>query len=151
MPSHKVLRGIAYSFAHSFLGLGSWYLERSWPVQYLLMAAREAGVDSVRINLLQGSIDPPSVTSKPLLTALSLVPAHFREVVQRSGATVEFVSSAEISVAFRFAEKRPGKPPGHSFDAGVIVPEMVPYTALATIIDDRGVTHQAKVKEWWHN
>ena len=151
MATHKVLRGVAHNFAHSFLGLGYWYIENSWPIQHLLMAARAAGEATLRINLLTGEIHPPSVSSTPLQKALSHVPETFRDVLERSGASASFVTSAALTITFRFAEKIPGKPSGHSFGAGVIVPEMVPYSARTTIVDDRGVVHEAAVREWWHN
>jgi hypothetical protein len=151
MPSHKVLPAVAHNFGHSFLSLGSWYLETSWPVQHLFMAARDAGEATVRINLLDGRIAPASVTSKRLNAALRLIPDSFRNTVERSGASIEFVRSAEMSVTFRFDEKKPGKPAGHSFGAGVIIPEMVSYDATVMIVDDRGVTHEATVPEWWRN
>lgn len=151
MPTHKVLRAVAHNIGHSFLSLGPDFIENSWPVQHLLTAARDARQPAVVINLIAGTLSPPTVASEPLSMALAHLGARFSDMVKRSGASMDLVQSAELSVNFRFDEKRPGQPPGQWFAAGVIVPEMVPYSAVVTIVDDRGAVHESSVKEWWYN
>lgn len=151
MPTRKALRGVAHDFAHAFLSLGAWYSDNSWPIQHLLMAARASGEFEARINLLTGRIRPSSIASRPLGASLALVPESFRDLLERSGSLAELVRSAELTVAFDFSQKVVGKPSGHSFGAGVIEPEMVPYHAVVVIEDHRGVQYQATVKEWWRD
>jgi hypothetical protein len=150
MPTHKTLRSVAHNTAHSFLSVsGLHYLENSWPIQHLLMAARAASVDEAEIDLLTGEVQPASIANEVIRKAANGARAHFLDMLEASNSSAQFVTAAKLRVAFRFAEKLPGRPSGHIFGAGVIVPEMVPYSAQVTLVDDHGRQYKTAVPEWW--
>ncbi len=148
MPTHKALRSVAHNLGTSFLSMTN-YLENTFVVQHLLMAARDAHVSSLTIDLLAGTIHPERARSKAIARALGYVREQLRDMVVRSNSDMSYIASARMEITFRFAQKIPGTPPGHSFGAGVIVPEMVPYSCVVTIVDERGVSHKATIPEWW--
>lgn len=150
MPSRKPLRAVAHNIGHSLLSVGgSYFIDNTWAVQHVLTAARTAGVTIVTIDLVTGNVTPRSAASAPVLLAVAYLIQHFRDMVNRAGSSVSFVTAATMAINFRLDEKHQGNPPHRSFASHVVVPEMVPYTCNVEIIDDRGRAYRGSPREWW--
>ena len=151
MPTRKVLRAVAHNIGHSFTSLGAYCLDDSWAIQHLVLACRAAGEPSVEIDLVSGLLTPAEVRTRSVLRAVEMLREHFVDMLIRSDSSPDFVASATLSLRFHLDQTIPGSAPGHWFAPHVIVPEQVPFDCQVTIVDDCGVEHCARVKEWWRS
>ena len=140
MPSRKVLKSVAHNLGHSFLSLMNYGLD-DYVVEHLFKAARAADKPHVRIDMLNGIIEPPELRKPVIQEAVARYHAWLPRLVLSQGSSPDFLRSVQVDIRFDFSK-------AHSY--GFIPHLTAPvYEAVVCIVDDRGKEHEAKVPEWW--
>lgn len=140
MPSHKVLKSVAHNLGHSFLSLMNYGLD-DYVVEHLFRAARAANKPHVRIDLLNGIVEPPELRKHVIQEAVTRYRAWLPDLALSQGSSPEFVRSAVLEVRFNFT-----KAPPYRFILQLTAPV---YEATVRIVDDRGKEYAATIPEWW--
>ena len=140
MAKYKVLASVAHNLGHSYLSLMN-YVSDDYIVEHLFRRARETGETRVRIDVLEGTIEPPAFQTPVLVDSVARERAAFGRLVQTGGAALDMVSTARMEIVFDIAATRPSPTvPGL---------ELAAYRCTVEIVDDRGKHHVAEVPEWW--
>jgi hypothetical protein len=140
MPNYKALKSVAHNLGHSYLSLMN-HDGLDYVVEHLFKTARRRGITHVEIDVLNGSISPAEMHSRPILDSVKRERDDFPRFLASNQCSVEQVRSAVIKIDYRFADTRPSP---H-------VPnlELAAYDCEVEIIDDRGKVWMARVPEWW--
>ena len=141
MAQYKVLQSVAHNVAHSYLSLMN-YRGDDYVVCHLFRAARAAQQSHVRIDVLKGELSPATLLTPTLAESVESCRDWFPRLVQSQGAAFDMVSAATIDLDFDFDSSE-------RYERTMPSDHREYYTCLSTIIDDRGMAHEAIVPEWW--
>jgi hypothetical protein len=140
MPKHKVLKSVARSVADSFTSTLNWG-DDDYVMGNLLEAARSAGQDTLHADLLTGRGNPPELMTPPVAASVRGSARWFPQLVESSGADMDFVTSAHMTIRFDTSIEQPlGR------DRTILES---PYTCSVKIEDDRGRVYESFVEGWW--
>ena len=140
MAKYKVLQSVIHNAAHSLMSDVHW-VAGSFFHDHLYDAARRARVRDVEIDLLAGTVFPPSVRTPEVAAGVEHEPRTFARLVTTGGADLTQVRRARVAIRFDFARS-----PDH--DAGPGERKFY-YACEAELEDDRGRVHRATVPEFW--
>lgn len=140
MPSYKPLKSVAHNLGYSYLSLMN-HDGEDYVVEHLFKTARRRGLSHVEIDVLNGSVSPTTMHTKPILESVAREKAYFPKFLASNRCSLDQVRSAVIKIDFCFADTRPSpNVPGL---------ELAAYNCTVEITDDRGKVWVGKVPEWW--
>jgi hypothetical protein len=140
MTSHKVLKSISHNFSHSLISMMN-YIHNDYFLGHLLKKARATKLTKLEIDILNNTALPNELLTQPILSSIEYWNKWFPTLVKESGSTMEFVSSAHLTIEFDLEKSRP-----FSNDKTIIEN---PFTCEMIIVDDRGKEYKQKHEGWW--
>jgi len=140
MTSHKPLKSISHNFGHSFISLMN-YINDDYLLGHLLKQARLTNLSKLTIDILNSKAEPIELMTSPISSSVDRYIKWFPELVSSSGSTMNFVSSATMTIEFELNKTRPYSIHKNIFES--------PYTCEIVIIDDRGKEYKHKHSGWW--
>ena len=141
MTSHKPLKSISHNFSHSFISLMN-YINDDYFLGHLLKQARQTKISRLTVDIVRKNAEPSELLTKPVLTSVEHYIKWFPELVKDSGSTMDFISSAILTVEFELEKTRPYSIHKDIFES--------PFTCEMTIVDDRGKEYKHKHVGWWY-
>ncbi len=141
MTSHKPLKSISHNFSHSFISLMN-YINDDYFLGHLLMQARKTGINRLDIDILNNKAEPSELLTRPIKESIGYWNKWFPTLVESSGSTMDYVSSAKMSIIFDLQKTR----------LSSIHKELVenPFICEIVIIDDREKIYKHKHDGWWY-
>ena len=139
MPRVKVLKGVAHNVGSSFTSLMN-YAGDDYCMGHILRFARESGLDTVTIDLLNGKGKPAQLLREPISALPDWYSKMFLRLVQSAGSDQELIQAATIKLTYDLQRDRPSPIPGEPQSA---------YTCDVSIVDIRGKDYTARFDGWW--
>jgi len=140
MTSHKPLKSVSHNFGHSFISLMN-YMNDDYFLGHLLKQARKTRLNKLTIDVIQNTAKPTELLTEEIKTSIEHWNKWFPSLVESSGSTMDFVSSAIMTVEFDLNQTRP-----YINDNQIIES---PFTCEIVITDDRGKEYKHKHEGWW--
>jgi len=140
MTSHKPLKSVSHNFGHSFISLMN-YINDDYFLGHLLKQARQTNLNRLEVDILKNTATPKELLTKPIQGSIEHWNKWFPTLVSSSGSTMEFVSSAKMTIEFNLGINR-------SYRSNPKLNES-PFTCEIVIIDDRGKEYKHKHEGWW--
>ena len=140
MTSHKPLKSVSHNFGHSFISLMN-YMNDDYFLGHLLKQARKTRLNKLTIDVLQNTAKPTELLTEEIKKSIEHWNKWFPSLVESSGSTMDFVSSAIMTVEFELNQTRP-----YLNDNQIIES---PFTCEIIITDDRGKEYKHKHEGWW--
>jgi hypothetical protein len=139
MPRVKVLKGVAHNVGSSFTSLMN-YAADDYSMGHILRFARESGIDTLTIDLLNGQGDPDRLLKEPISGLPSWYSKMFLRLVESAGSDRELIRSATLTITYDLRRDRPSPIPGERQSA---------YTCDVSIVDVWGGNYAAHFDGWW--
>jgi hypothetical protein len=139
MSRVKVLKGVAHNVGSSFTSLMN-YTGNDYSMGHVLRFARESGIHTLTIDLLQGKGHPDSLLKEPISRLPEWYSKMFFHLVQSAGSDRALVHSGTLKLTYDLHRTRPS--------ANRDEPES-PYTCEVSIVDIRGKEYLARFEGWW--
>jgi len=140
MISHKPLKSVSHNFGHSFISLMN-YINDDYFLGHLLKRARITNINRLEVDILKNSAEPTQLLTSPILDSIGYWNKWFPSLVVSSGSTMDYVSSAKMTIEFDLQRTRP-YPNDNTITEN-------PFICIISIIDDRGKVYQHKHEGWW--
>jgi hypothetical protein len=141
MKSHKRLKDISHNFGHSFISLMN-YINDDYFLGHLLKQARKTNINKLSVDILKNVAEPAGLLTTQIIFSIEYWNKWFPTLVERSGSTMDFVSSATMTIEFDLQQTLL-----HSSDSALL---QSPFTCEIIIIDDRGKEYKHKHAGWWY-
>jgi hypothetical protein len=141
MISHKPLKSVSHNFGHSFISLMN-YINDDYFLGHLLKQARKTQINRLEVDILNNTAEPKELLTNPIKSSIEHWNKWFPTLVESSGSTMEFVSSATMTIEFDLLTTRL-----HSTDEKFTEN---PFFCEIVIIDDRGKSYKHKHEGWWY-
>jgi hypothetical protein len=139
MPRVKVLKGVAHNVGSSFTSLMN-YATDDYSMGHILRFARESGIETLRIDLLNGRGGPDELLKEPISELPSWYSKMFLRLVESSGSARQLIQSATLTVTYDLRVSRPSPIAGEPQSA---------YTCDVSIKDYRGKEYASHFDGWW--
>lgn len=140
MPSHKPLKSVSHNFGHSFISLMN-YINDDYILGHLLKQARLTNITRLEVDILNSTAEPQELLTTPIRDSIGYWNSWFSKLVIDSGSSMDYVSSASMTIEFDLLTARP------CFYDNRILEN--PFTCEIKIIDDRGKEYKYKHEGWW--
>lgn len=140
MISHKPLKSVSHNFGHSFISLMN-YINDDYFLGHLLKESRRTNLSRLEVDILKNSASPEQLLTKPIKDSIGYWSKWFPTLVESSGSTMNFVSSAKMTIEFDLGTTRTYKKDSRFVEN--------PFTCEIKIIDDRGKEYKHEHKGWW--
>lgn len=140
MKSHKPLKSVSHNFGHSFVSLIN-YIKDDYFLGHLLRQARKTNINRLEVDLLHQSAGPAELLTGPIKDSINYWSKWFPVLVESSGSSMDFVSSAKVIIEFDLHQTRL-----FPHDNAYIENS---YFCEVIIIDDRGKEYKKKQEGWW--
>ena len=140
MKSHKPLKSISHNFGHSFISLMN-YINDDYFLGHLLKQARQTKLNKLTVDILQNVAEPKELLTSQIKTSIDNWNKWFPTLVVNSGSTMDFVSSATMTIEFDLTQTRPYANNNDYMEN--------PFVCEIVIIDDRGKEYKRKQEGWW--
>jgi hypothetical protein len=139
MPRVKVVKGVAHNVGSSFTSLMN-YTADDYSMGHILRFARESGMDTLTIDLLNGRGSPDELLKQPISELPSWYSKMFLRLVESAGSDRKLIQSATLTVIYDLLSYRSSPIPGEPQSA---------YTCDVSIVDIRGKNYVARFNGWW--
>ena len=106
MARVKVLKGVAHSIGSSFTSLMN-YAGDDYSIGHILRFARESGIDTLTIDLLNEHGEPALLLQEPISRLPSWYSKMFLRLVESAGSNRELIRSAVLKVAYDLRRNQP--------------------------------------------
>ena len=140
MTSHKPLKSVSHNFGHSFISLMN-YIGNDYFLGHLLKQARKTNLNRLEVDILKNTASPELLLTGPIRESIQHWNKWFPDLVKSSGSTMEFVSSAIMTIEFDLQKTRLFPSDNRYIEN--------PFTCEIKIIDDRGKEYKYKHEGWW--
>jgi len=140
MTSHKPLKSVSHNFGHSFISLMH-YISNDYFLGHLLKQARTLNLNRLEVDILNNTAEPKELLTKPMRESIEYYNKWFPTIVKSGGSTMEFISSATMTIEFDLQKSRQ-----YSRDKSIFEN---PFVCEIIIIDDRGKEYKHKHQGWW--
>jgi len=138
-----ILRGAANRVGRTFLSPMN-YREGGRVVDHLLATARATREPRVRIDILNGVIDPPALRTAMLEEAVTPLRAMLEDEVESWDRAIGGVSVSSACMTIDFELDKIHHEP--------LIPGDLPvYRCVVEIVDKRGKLHRTQVREFWRS
>lgn len=141
MTSHKPLKSVSHNFGHSFISLMN-YINDDYFLGHLLKQARKTKRNRLTVDILKNIAEPNELLTDQIKSSIEHWNKWFPTLVENSGSTMDFVSSATMTIEFDLKQTRP-----HLGDKDYLES---PFICEVVIIDDRGKEYKRKLEDWWY-
>ncbi|MBK5446901.1 hypothetical protein [Peribacillus sp. TH24] len=138
MAKLKLLKSIGHNTVHSYLSLMN-YRDNEYVVEHLYNIAKDKSIDSIIVDILEGSIQPKTFEIPVIKQSLDDLRKDFERLLTGANIPLDNVYSAKAIIVFDL--KNPHK--------GASDAELEKYNCLVEIIDINQKSHKITVKEWW--
>ena len=139
MPRVKVLKGVAHNVGSSFTSLLN-YSADDHSMGHVLRFARQSGVNTLKLDLLNGQGSPATLLRKPVSALPEWYSKMFLRLVQSAGSDRKLIQSATLTLTYDLQRTRPSPIPDES---------QSPYICDVSIVDTRGKDYAARFDGWW--
>jgi len=136
----KLLKSISHNFGHSFISLMN-YINDDYFMGHVLKQARKTKCNKLTVDILENLAEPSELLTDPIKSSIEHWNKWFPTLVKSSGSTMDYVSSAKMTIEFELNLARP-----HLGNKGFIES---PFVCEIVIIDDRGKEYIRKHEGWW--
>jgi hypothetical protein len=140
MAKYRVLRSAAHNYGASFISVMN-MISDDYAICEFVRTAKRIGLDELRVNLLTGAAEPPTLVSQAFARSIAGYVDGFGAHIQRSGSALDMISSAELTVTLAWS-RAVGRP-----DADGVLRARL--HCAVSIVDDRGVRHDGETSEAW--
>ena len=140
MISHKPLRSVSHNFGHSFISLMN-YINDDYLLGHLLRQARKTKINRLTVDILNDKAEPTGLITNEIKTSLKHYCNWFPTLVNQSGSTMDYVTSATMTIQFDLETTRP-----YSSDSSFVEN---PFSCEIVIVDDRGKEYRHRHEGWW--
>ena len=140
MTSHKPLKSVSHNFGHSFISLMN-YINDDYLLGHLLKQARLTNINKLTVDILKNIAEPTELLNRQIKSSIEHWNIWFPTLVESSGSTMDFVSSAIMTIEFDLQQTRL-----YSGDAKYLES---PFACEIVIIDDRGKEYKHRHEGWW--
>ncbi len=140
MPRYKHLKSVAHNFSQSLTSLMN-YVCDDYFMNYLLRQAKTTNTNRLEIDILKNTYSPQKLLTEPIKKTIEGYNRWFPTLVETTGSSMNFVSSAFVSIEFDLLTSRPCSCSNNVFEN--------PFVCETIIIDNRGKEYQYKEKGWW--
>ena len=140
MISHKPLKSVSHNFGHSFISLMN-YINDDYFMGHLLKQARKTNCNKLTVDILQNIAEPKELLTDQIKQSIEYWIKWFPTLVESSGSTMDFVSSATMTIEFDLQTTRPYNNNSDYLES--------PFICEIVIIDDRGKEYKHKHEGWW--
>ncbi len=141
MISHKPLRSVSHNFGHSFISLIN-YIEDDYFMGHLLKQARKTNYNKLTVDILNNLAEPAKLLNDPVKSSIEHWNKWFPTLVERSGSTMDFISSATMTIEFDLKQTRAYLGNKDYLES--------PFICEIVIVDDRGKEYKRKQEGWWY-
>jgi len=94
MISHKPLKSVSHNFGHSFISLMN-YINDDYFLVHLLKQALITNINRLEVDILKNTAEPKELLTRPILDSIGYWNKWFPSLVQNSGSTMDYISSAK--------------------------------------------------------
>lgn len=140
MTSHKPLKSVSHNFGHSFISLMN-YINDDYFMGHLLKQARKTKCNKLTVDILKNKAEPNELLTDQIKSSIEHWSKWFPTLVESSGSTMDFVSTATMTIEFDLQQTRPY---ASNFDY-----LESPFTCEIIIVDDRNKEYKHKHEGWW--
>lgn len=140
MARVKVLKGVAHNIGSSFTSLMN-YASDDYSMGHILRFARESGINTLTIDLLNEHGEPAQLLREPISELPSRYSKMFLRLVESSGSSRELIRSAVLKVAYDLRCNQPSPIPNEP---------QSPYVCDISIVDIREKEYVAHFDGWWY-
>jgi ABC-type bacteriocin/lantibiotic exporter with double-glycine peptidase domain len=140
MTSHKPLKSVSHNFGHSFISLMN-YINDDYFMGHLLKQACKTKCNKLTVDILKNIAEPTDLLTDQIKSSIEHWNKWFPTLVENSGSTMDFVSSATMTIEFDLQQLRPYAGNSDYFES--------PFTCEIVIIDDRNKEYKHKHEGWW--
>jgi len=140
MTSHKPLKSVSHNFGHSFISLMN-YINDDYFMGHLLKQAHKTKCSKLTVDILKNIVEPSELLTDQIKSSIEHWNKWFPILVETSGSTMDFISSATMTIEFDLRQTRPY---ASNFDY-----LESPFTCEITIVDDRNKEYKHKHEGWW--
>ncbi len=140
MTSHKPLKSVSHNFGHSFISLMN-YINDDYLLGHLLKQARKTKCNKLTVDILKNLAEPTELLTDQIKSSIEHWNKWFLTLVESSGSTMDYVSSATMTIEFDLQQTRPNKSNSDYLES--------PFACEIIIIDDRNKEYKHKHEGWW--
>ena len=140
MISHKPLKSVSHNFGHSFISLMN-YINDDYFMGHLLKQARKTKSNKLTVDILKNLAAPAELLTYQIKSSIEHWNKWFPTLVESSGSTMDYVSSAIMTIEFDLQQTRPYNGNSDYLES--------PFICEIVIIDDRGKEYKHKHEVWW--
>ena len=105
MASHKTLKSVSHNFMHSFTSLMN-YINDDYFLGHLLKQARKTKCNKFTVDILNNIAEPTELLTNQIKSSIEHWNKWFPTFVESSGSTMDFVSSAKMTIEFDLQQTR---------------------------------------------
>ena len=138
---YKAIRSAAHNFGASFVSTLN-YVDDDHTMSRLARLAVSTGDTEFSVDLLTGVAGPQSLATSAVQKAVRAYVVAFPGML--AAQRVEVTRLVEARMVIRFPLK------GTVAGQGGKPPWTVAFECVVTVLDDRGVRHDGRVKDMWH-
>lgn len=140
MISHKPLKSVSHNFGHSFISLMN-YINDDYFMGHLLKQARKTNFNRLTVDILKNIAEPTELLNDQIKQSVEHWNNWFPTLVKSSGSTMDYVSSATMTIEFDLQKTRPYASNSDYLES--------PFICEIVIIDDRNKEYKHKHEGWW--
>ena len=118
------------------------YINDDYFLGHLLTQSRKTKCNKLTVDILRNIAEPTELLTEEIKSSIEKWNKWFPSLVESSGSTMNFVSSATMEIEFDLEQTLP-----YSTDGRIL---QSPFTCEITIIDDRGKLYKNKHEGWWY-
>jgi hypothetical protein len=143
---YRNIKSVAHNIGHSFLsdmnavGSGGRY---TIVPELLFRAAEREAVPFVRVDLLAGTVEPPSLALPEVREAVGYYVRRLPELLATQNVTPSAVTGARLTIEFDHSQRRVAR-----YHPEVSIPE---FTCVVELTDDRSAIHHGRPDNWWYS
>ena len=132
------MRSVSHNFGHSFISLMN-YINDDYLLGHLLRRARKTKLSKLTIDILNDKAEPKELLTNEIKTSIKHYCNWFPTLVNSSGSTMDYVTSATMTIEFDLETSRP---------YNETLTEN-PFSCDIVIIDERGKEYRHRHEGWW--
>jgi hypothetical protein len=117
------------------------YINDDYFLGHLLKQARLTKLNKLTVDILKNVAEPEGLLTNEIKKSIDYWNKWFPTLVKNSGSTMEFISSASMTIEFDLRQTRP-------FSGNKDYMES-PFVCEIIIVDDRGKEYKRKHEGWW--
>src|SRR5262245_34820806 len=138
---YKAIHSAAHNFGASFVSTLN-YVDDDHTMSRLARLAASTGDTEFSVDLLTGMAGPQSLATSAVQKAVHAYIVDLPRML--ASQSVDVTRLVEAKMVIRFPLK------GTVAGQGGRPPWTVPFECVVTVLDDRGMRHEGRVKDTWH-